>query len=208
MTNITIMGVPPSSYTRTARMTCVEKGIAHDFTLPDQSDLASAHPFKKVPVLRDGDLTLYETQAICRYIDAKFDGPKLMPTDPVELARAEQSISTLNCYSYAALVPHYIFYYAFPKTPDGKPDKAGIAKDLPQVEHDLQLVEKRLQGNDWIAGSTFSLADLFWAPLVATVSKLPEGGTIIDRSPNLRRWLTKLEGRKSAEFLYPPPPQG
>lgn len=203
MTSIRIMGVAPSSYTRTARMTCVEKGLEHEFVGPD-TELGKVHPYKKFPVLDHDGVQIYETQAICAYLDAQFDGPSLTPSKPVERARAEQAISNLNCYAYAHLVPSYIFHYAFPKGEGGAPDQEAIARDLPNVEFDLGLLDREIGNASWIAGETFSTADLMWAPLVASVSKLPEGGKIVDRLANVRRWLTKVEARKSAEFLYPP----
>lgn len=203
MTSIKIMGVAPSSYTRTARMTCVEKGLDHEFVGPD-TELGAVHPYKKFPVLDHGGVRLYETQAICAYIDANFDGPSLTPSNPLERARGEQAISTLNCYAYGHMVPDYIFHYAFPKGEGGAPDRAAIERDLPKVDFDLGLLDKEIGKSTWIAGETFSIADLMWAPLVASVSKLPEGGKIVDRLANVRRWLTKIETRKSAEFLYPP----
>ena len=77
MSDITLYGFPPSSYTWTARMVAEEKGISHDLEpIEFGSDaLKALHPFGKIPIMTHGDLTLYETAAICRYIDEAFDGP-------------------------------------------------------------------------------------------------------------------------------------
>lgn len=74
---------------------------------------------------------------------------------------------------------------------------------MPPVEHDLALLERALAGQDWLAGS-FSLADLMIAPVVATVGALPEGGPVLDRLANVRRWLTAIEQRESGSLLHPP----
>ena len=77
MSNVKIYGPAPSSYVRTTRMALVEKGVDYEL-LPIEfgSDAHRAlHPYAKVPILEHGDVRLYETQAILRYIDARFDGP-------------------------------------------------------------------------------------------------------------------------------------
>lgn len=205
MADIKIYGPAPSSYVRTTRMTLVEKGVDYDLE-PIQfgtDELRALHPYSKVPILRHGDVHLYETQAIVRYIDAQFDGPSLVPNDNATMALMEQWISVLNCYLYGNIVTQYCFEYIRPKGDNGQPDKARIEKALPQVEHDLGLLDKGLEGKDWLVG-TFSLADLMVAPVISTVSLFPEGGQILDRSSNVRRWLTAIEQRKSGSLLYPP----
>ncbi|MDP6345818.1 MAG: glutathione S-transferase family protein [Alphaproteobacteria bacterium] len=89
MSTITICGSPLSTYVRTARMAAIEKGIGHELRdmAPGSDEIRALHPFGKIPVLRHGDLVLYETLAIVGYIDQAFDGPPLQPADPVGRAR-------------------------------------------------------------------------------------------------------------------------
>lgn len=205
MPNLQIYGPPPSSYVRTTRMTLAEKGV--DYTLEPvefgSDEHRALHPYAKVPILRHGDVHLYETQAIVRYIDAEFDGPSLIPSNNADMARMEQWISVNNCYLYGNIITQYCFNYIRPKGENGQPDMAAVEASLPQVEHDFGLLDRNLEGKDWLAG-TFSLADLMVAPVISTASLFPEGGKILDRAANVRRWLTAIEGRDSGRFLYPP----
>lgn len=71
-----------SIHTAIVRLTLAEKGVAARFVEVDQfrtPDAAGLSPFGMVPVLRQGEFTLYETGAICRWIDEGFDGPALQP---------------------------------------------------------------------------------------------------------------------------------
>jgi glutathione S-transferase len=52
--------------------------------------------FGKVPALRNGDLTIFETAAIMRYVDEAFDGPQLQPPDPESRVQIEQWLSLIN----------------------------------------------------------------------------------------------------------------
>ena len=62
------------------------------------------HRNERVPILRHGDFTVYETSAIVGYIDDAFDGNKLTPADPQKRARMNQWISAVNGYYYPYLI--------------------------------------------------------------------------------------------------------
>jgi glutathione S-transferase len=70
-----------SVYARIARMTCLEKGVAHEWSEVDpfSEDIPptylSLHPFRRVPALEHDGFVLYETAVIARYIDEAFVGP-------------------------------------------------------------------------------------------------------------------------------------
>ncbi|MEM7152759.1 MAG: glutathione S-transferase family protein [Myxococcota bacterium] len=207
MADIIIHGPPPSSYLRSVQMTCVEKGVSFELRPVEFGSDAhlALHPFGKVPILEHGDVRLYETQAILRYLDGRFGGPSLVPPDPAAAARMDQWVSVHNCYAYQHLVIDYAFQYIRPRGADGNPDRAGVEAALPALHHDLGLFDAALADNEWLAGS-FSLADLIVAPAVTTAAMFPEGGQAIDRMANLRRWLTALESRDSSRHLHVPRP--
>lgn len=87
-----IIGSTRSTYTRVVRMVCEEKGIAYTMTdvLLGAPELSAIHPFGKMPVLRHGDVELFESKAIATYLDRRFAGPQLLPSDPYPAALAEQ----------------------------------------------------------------------------------------------------------------------
>ena len=129
-----IIGSSRSSYTRVVRMVCEEKGI--DYTLTEtllgSPEIFAIHPFGRMPVLRHGDFTLYESKAIASYLDRAFPGPNLIPTDPKESALTEQWVSLVNTMLDPTLVRTYLLAYAFPMTQDGqagsRADRCGVAK--------------------------------------------------------------------------------
>ncbi|MCH9683224.1 MAG: glutathione S-transferase family protein [Deltaproteobacteria bacterium] len=205
MAQITLYGPPQSSYVRTARMTCAQKGVSHELgTIEFGSEAHLAlHPFGKVPALAHGDVNLFETQAILRYVDAAFDGPALVPTNPVAMATMEQWISVHNCYLYDHFVKQYAFSYIRPKGEGGQPDRAAIEAAMPNVERGIGMLDRALDGQPFLTGE-LSLADLLLAPIVTTLAPFPEGGQQLDRSSNVRRWLTALEQLPCGQFLHAP----
>jgi glutathione S-transferase len=186
-------------------MIAVEKGVAYRlapvaFKSPEHFAI---HPWGRVPYLTHGAITLIETEAIAHYLDAIGSGPSLVPSDPVARAESAKWVSVLNCYAYTDLVTNYLFHYIFPKTEDKKPDRALIDRDTPHVERDLRLLEQGWRG-EWITGATLSLADLFLAPVLAYVSRLPEAAAVIETAPNLKRFLLAIATRPSFTSTEPP----
>ena len=74
MTKITIHGLSPSTFTRTVRMGCHEKGIAYEMVDARPDTIDPINPFRKIPAVTHGDLTLYESIAILRYLERVFPG--------------------------------------------------------------------------------------------------------------------------------------
>ena len=86
-----VIGSTRSSYTRVVRMACEEKGIDYVLTevLLGAPEIFAIHPFGKMPVMRHGDVELFESKAIATYLDRRFPGPPLFPFEPLPAALVE-----------------------------------------------------------------------------------------------------------------------
>lgn len=195
---IAILGTRNSSYVRTARMTCIEKGLGH--TLEEPQD--GLHPWKRVPVLRHGDITLYETSAIIRYLDDVGTGPSLLPTTPEARATMEQWISAINCYMYDTLVRGYAFSYIGARIAGRDPDPEQIRAAIPNMERDIARLDGAYARHAYIAGDAPSLADLLVAPIIQTVSMFPEGKRTVAAAGNLHRAYAKLAERPAFQSVH------
>jgi glutathione S-transferase len=78
MADVTIYGVPQSTYTRTC---CMTIGYERKDAAPHSPDILAYNPTGKIPGFRHGDLVLWETSAITRYLDETFGGTRLQPED-------------------------------------------------------------------------------------------------------------------------------
>ena len=65
------------------------------------------NPFRKIPAITHGELTLYESTAILRYFDRAFPGPKLWPEDVAAAAMCDQWASAV-CDSLVNAALRYI----------------------------------------------------------------------------------------------------
>lgn len=213
MSEIILIGPDLSTYVRTARMCCEEKGVAHELqTIELHSDAhRELHPWAKVPIMRHGDFHLIETSAICRYIDASFGGPRLVPAEARPAARMETWISAVNGYLYDDLIRNYAIQYIFPAMRGQPPNRPVIDATLPKMERDLAILDRAYGESEWLAGDALSLADLFIAPIVHSASLCPEGAAALERCRNLARAFDSVARRDSyikvTPTAFPSPPR-
>lgn len=193
MTDLVIMGLPPSSYVRTALMVCENKGVP--YTLEPVDFRAEAyramHPFAKMPALAHGDVTLYEALAIAVYVDEAFDGPTMQPTTPEGPARMMQWISVVNDYVYDQMVGCCVAEWFVKPMRGLDPDEAKIAAAVPLIAHQLDVLENGIAG-DYICGAELTLADCFVAPVLHYFAATPEGKDMLPARPRLSAWLARM----------------
>ena len=206
-----IIGSLRSTYTRVVCMLCHEKGI--DYALQEvrlgAPELREIHPLGKMPVLRHGDVALFESRAIATYLDRTFPSPYLFPTDPTSAALTEQWVSFVNAEIDRTLVRTYLMAYIAPRTADGKPDRAAIDAVLPSVREQLGILDSAVAPTGYLVGEAFSFADINLMPILHRVRQAPEGADIIAASANLVRYYDRHAARPSFAQTEPPsgPPQ-
>jgi len=207
MPELQIIGAPQSNYVCVARIACREKGVPYTLVpaRPHSPEVDAIHPFGKIPVMRHGEVTLCESRAICYYIDHAFDGPPLVPRDPVLGAQTEAWISLVNTTIDPLLVRQYLRAYVFPNTPDGSPDRAAIAAALPKMEEHFAILDRAVAGTGHLVGDRFTLADMNLLPILFYVNKMPESGAMLRRATNLALYFERHWARPSAQEAAPPP---
>ena len=200
---LTLYGFPQSSYVRTARMALAEKGVAYAYepVALHSEAIKALHPFGRVPALRDGDFTLYETTAIVRYIDESFDGPSLIETNVAKRARMEQYASLINCHGYDAMIRRYVLQYVLAK--ENAPDRTVIDKAVPEIKSLLEVFDRAYGPRNTLAGDTVTLADLLLAPIVFYLGKFPESKALLAGAPNVTRAHAWIAERPSFKATSP-----
>ncbi len=208
MSVFTIYGFPQSTCVRTARMTCIEKGVDYDLEIVGFSSerLRDLHPFGRIPAARNGDVALYETSSICRYVDAAFDGPPLIPSDPAGAALAERWISVVNAYVDPPIIREIVVERVVKKLRGLEIDEARCAAAVPRAADALTVIEAQLAATPCLAGDDVSVADLFLYPIVFYLGRMPEGDELLPRFPALADWSDRIGARRSAAETVPPPP--
>ena len=193
MSVIEIFGFPPSTYTQAARLALAEKGVEHTLSRVDfgRPEHLAVHPFAKIPAMRRGNLTLFESSAIATYADLEFEGPSLTPSDPVAAALMQQWVTAGVDYLYPAFV------------------KPGLSKE-PASEDDKLLrdragkaMDQALSKSDYLAGDMLSIADLEIVPMVNYFSRFDDGVEFLSQHPPVAAWLERMRARPSFKAVIP-----
>lgn len=201
-----IIGSARSTYTRVVRMVCEEKGIAYALTdcALGAPELLAIHPLGKMPVLRHGDVALFESRAIASYLDRSFAGPPLFPSDPHLAALTEQWVSFVNTVIDRTLIRTYLYAYIAPRTPDGKPDRAAIEAVMPAVREQLGILDRAVAATGHLVGDRFTFADINLLPILDRVRLPPEGADALAAASHLAAYFARHAARPSFVRTMPP----
>ena len=201
-----IIGSQRSTYTRVVRMVCEEKGIDHVLTerLLGAPEIAAIHPLGKMPVLRHGEVELFESKAIATYLDRRFPGPSVFPADPHLAALTEQWVSFVNTSVDRTLIRTYLFAYIVPKGPDGTPDRAAIEAVMPAVREQLGILDRAVAATGHLVGGEFSFADINLLPILFYIRRTPEGGEALACAPHLSAYYDAHAARPCFARTVPP----
>ncbi len=202
-----IFGSSRSTYTRVILMVCEEKGIDHLFTetLLDAPELSAIHPLGKMPVMRHGDFTLFESKAIATYLDRAFPGPRLIPDDARLAGLTEQWVSFVNTVVDRTLIRTYLTAYIVAMLAKKPPDRDVIDAVLPDVRKQISILDKAVATTGFLVGDEITLADLNLLPVLDRVRLAPEGAEALAAATHLSRYLDTHGQRASFQRTLPPP---
>jgi glutathione S-transferase len=189
-------------------MVCEEKAI--DYTLTEvwigAPELATIHPFGKMPVLRHDGIELFESKAIATYLDRIFPAPFVLPSDPRLLGLTEQWVSLVNTLIDRTIIRTYLFAYIAPGTPDGTPNRAVVDAVLPALREQVAVLDKAVAATGHLVGDQFTLADINLMPLLHRLKIPPEGAAALAAAPRLAAYYDRHASRPS--FIRTEPPAG
>jgi glutathione S-transferase len=207
MARLQIIGPAFSSYVWAVRMVCAEKDVAYDLVPAglQSPEVLAIHPFGKVPVMRHGDMTLFESKAIATYIDKTFPGPKVIPEEARAAAEVEQWVSSVNTTIDPCLIRAYAIHYRRALVTGGEPDRAAIDAALPTMQRQIAVLDKAVAGTGYLAGDRFTLADINLMPVLYYAQLCPEGGEMLRAASYLTAYFARHAERPSYQATLPPP---
>ena len=181
------------------------------------------NPGAVVPTLVNGAEVIIESTVINEYIDEAFSGPALKPASPAERASMRGWTKQLDESLHGAVVI-LSFCIAFrndflPKTAEdmtsfyarmNNPEKEKFYREaiamgmdhagfIPAVQRYRKLLhdmEAALADRDWLAGRSFSLADIGIAPYLTRLEQLGLAGMWADKA-HVAAWYERARQRPS-----------
>ena len=190
-----IYGHPMSTCTRKVLMTLAEADAPYEMNVVDfakgehkQVPHMTRQPFGQLPAIDDEGFTLYESRAICRYLDEKNKG-KLVPTDPKVRAEMEQwiSIETSNFTPHAM---KFVYHYTFKR----EQEAAVLEAATKALDTALDVMEARLAKSPYLAGNELTLADVCFMPYIEYTMMSPVKDMMAKR-PHVNAWWNKISER-------------
>lgn len=186
-------------------MALLEKGITHTlfeidlFNRPDWFRTIS--PYGKVPLIRHGDSTVYESGIINQYLDEAFAGPPLLPATPIGRARARIWMD----YCETRFLPAanaVVSAGSDPAKPSGA--VAGFSAVLRFIEHEA-FGQIPAEG-PYFFGPTLSLVDIHYSPFFERFGTYVElgGAEWPDDCRRLRQWFEAMQTRPSFKATAKP----
>jgi glutathione S-transferase len=163
--------------------------VAGSFGGTDTPQFRAMNPMGLVPVIQDGDVTMFESNAIARYLAAHYGEGALRPKAPKALALAEQWMD----WTQINLGPHVttVFMQSV-RTPADKQNRQAIDNAVAQLHKLLPIADRALAETAYVAGGEISFGDI---PLGVFVWRLSCFDWPRPTLGNLERWHERLKTR-------------
>ena len=193
---------PASTFARRVRVALLEKNISCEMielNLPagqQKEDWYTAlNPYSKVPMLVEGDLTLYESAAILTYLEATHPTPALVPEDAAGRALVDMHVRLCDAH-----VGRYAGAILFPKRflPEANWDRQAMEAARKEIDRHLAVIERELGDRDYLVRDSFTLADIAYLPFLHFLTLME-----VSVGPRVRAWAERVLARPSARATVP-----
>jgi glutathione S-transferase len=158
---------PFSSYCQKVLITLYENNTPFEFCMlaPDDqqimAELEGLWPFKRFPVLVDGDRIVRESSIIIEYLQQNYPGPvRMIPSD----ARAALDVRFMDrFFDNYVMTPQGRIVFDSIRAAENR-DAYGVIEARNMLDTAYRWLDETMQDREWAAGDTFSLADCAAAP--------------------------------------------
>ena len=188
ITITTFEWVPPfeHGYVRDIRVRwlCEEVGRDYDIDTVSVMEKTPEHfqrqPFGQVPIIKDGDLTLFESGAILMYL---AEGTPLLPQG------RDGALVTQWLFSAMNSIEPYEMQWVGAKFFDK--DEAVAARYETKLRDRLKLLQDGLGDRQWFTGDDFTIADL----MMASILRSSASNGLLDDLHGLASFLERATSR-------------
>src|SRR5712664_2193366 len=123
----------------------------------DTSAFLAMNPHGRVPVIQDGEATVWESHAILRYLAARHGAGHFWSGDPAVRADVDGWMD----WSQTALQPDFLVgvFWGFYRTPEPRRSLSAIKESISRCTRHFQLLNRLISGQTFMLGNQLSLAD-------------------------------------------------
>lgn len=190
---VRIWGRPNSLNVQKVMWAVAELGLAHEradvggpFGGLDEPAYRARNPNGLIPVIEDEGTIVWESNAIVRYLAARWGQGTLWAIDPAERAQADQWMDWQQTTIQPLLGPLFL---GLIRTAPEQRDEAVLATTARKLGETLVILDRWLADRPFVAGTRLSMGDIPAGAAVNRYLHLP-----IERPdlPHLRRWYDGL----------------
>ena len=190
-----IWGRRNSSNVQKVTWCCAEVGLDYqhedaggEFGRTRDTDMLARNPNARVPTIEDDGFVLWESNAIVRYLCAKYAAGTLCPESPTARADADR---WMDWQQTTVLGPLTTIFWGLVREPD-RFTREQIDQAIADAVPVWQILDRHLAGREWIVGDRFTMADIPLGPMAwrwfSLVDKRPP-------MPAFEAWFERIRAR-------------
>jgi glutathione S-transferase len=191
-----VWGRPNSINVQKVMWAIAELGLEHEridaggtFGRLDDTAYAALNPNRLIPVLEDGGTVVWESNAILRYLAARYGAGSLWPEDPAARSEADRWMDWQLTTLQPSLAP---VFWGLVRTPPEQRDTAAIRAHAERLGKSMQILDEHLGRRRFVAGDALTMGDIpvgcvYWRYINLDIDR--------PNLPNLQLWHQNLKAR-------------
>jgi glutathione S-transferase len=193
-----VWGRPNSINVQKVMWAVGELGLAHEridvggaFGGLDTAEFARLNPNRRIPVVEDGDVVVWESNACVRYLAARYGSGSLWPEAPAARARAD----TWMDWMVTTLGPDLgVCFIQLVRTPAEQRDLDAVAAAAQRLGGLWSLLDDHLGDRPFVAGDRLTIGDI---PLGCAFWRYQSLDLERPALPKLQLWYQGLKAREA-----------
>jgi glutathione S-transferase len=163
------------------------------FGIVKTPEFLAKNPMGQIPLLEDDGFVLWESNAIVRYLCAKYAAGTLYPEPLTARADADRWMDWQATELTRAMGPAFL---QLVRTPAGERQQAAVDESARKTELLMTILDAQLANRPCICGAQFTMADIVLGCAVHRWFGLPLARTA---RPNVERWYAQVIARPASD---------
>jgi len=157
----------------------------------DSVEFLALNPHARIPVLRDRDAIIWESNSIVRYLAASYATGSLWSEEALERSCAERWMDWELC----KLQPDFIdLFWGYYRTLPQSRDRQAIATAQQRCAQHFEQLDRQLESQPYLAGESFTMGDI---PCAVCLYRYFHMGLDVDRPEHVLLWYERLSLRSA-----------
>ncbi|MGH1466382.1 MAG: glutathione S-transferase family protein [Cognatishimia sp.] len=169
----------------------VQRDIGGAFGGTGTPEFLAMNPNGQIPVLQDDGFTIWESNAIVRYLCTRYDLFGWRPRSPMQEGKANQ---WMDWYLSTLHPPMTTVFLQLIRTPSNEMDQQVLDAAFVRCCHYWSIVNQHLAANDYMLGEKICMADI---PVGCSAYRWFSLDLMRPDMPHLNRWFETLCARQA-----------